>query len=289
MQALAQPPGQKAHWLGTDPQGRDVLAGLLYGASTVCLVSVPAAIAATLLGSFLGSLAGYYGNRRLTIPAGPVLVLAAAGLFLFFFRITLTGLLLALFGGVGAWLVARRGLAAGARAAQWPVPVDKGVLLLIALLTSIPRLVLVLAIAAVQQPSIFAMLCILSLTYWPVSAQLVRAEMLRIRQLPYIEAAQALGVPSWQILVRHAFPALRNTIGGLLPLSVAALIGLETTLSFLGVGLPPQIASWGRLLATSRQDFTAWWLILFPASAILLTVLALRQLLFSFSKQTTRQ
>ncbi|UOQ72335.1 ABC transporter permease [Hymenobacter cellulosilyticus] len=158
---------------------------------------------------------------------------------------------------------------------------DAGVLLLIALLTSVPRLVLVLAIAAVQSSSVFSLLAILSLTYWTVSAQLVRAEMLRIRQLPFVEAAQALGIPHWQIIIRHTWPVLCKTIAAYLPLSVATLIGFETTLSFLGVGLPPEVASWGRLLATARQDPTAWWLIAFPATTILLTILALRRLIVS--------
>ncbi|UOQ53184.1 ABC transporter permease [Hymenobacter cellulosivorans] len=164
------------------------------------------------------------------------------------------------------------------------LPLDAVVLLLIALLTSVPRLVLVLAIAAVRSSSVWSLLAILSLTYWPVSAQLVRAEMLRVRQLSFIEAARALGIPHWQVIGRHALPVLGKTIAALLPLSVATLIGVETTLSFLGVGLPPEIASWGRLLATARQDFTAWWLIVFPASTILLTILALRRLIFLRSK-----
>ncbi|MCB2376040.1 ABC transporter permease subunit [Hymenobacter sp. BT635] len=169
-----------------------------------------------------------------------------------------------------------------------PVPLDAAVLLLIALLTAIPRLVLVLALAAVQPPSAPMLLITLALIYWPSTAQLARAEMQRIRQLPYMEAARALGLRDWQLILRHALPAVWKVVGAALPLSVATLIGLETTLSFLGVGLPPQTASWGRTLASARQEPTAWWLIVMPGTVLVCTMLALRQLALTSIKKEKR-
>lgn len=107
--------------------------------------------------------------------------------------------------------------------------------------------------------------------------------MLRIRVLPYIEAARATGLSGGQILWRHALPNAGRIIRTAFPLSLSTLIGLETTLSFLGVGLPAEMPSWGRILATARLDPTAWWLIIFPALALASTTLALRQV----SKQRT--
>lgn len=275
--AMTQPPFSGPHWLGTDGQGRDVLSSLVFGARTASLISVPAAGAAALLGTLLGSLAGYWSNSRWQLPRASLLLLL------------LSGLLGTVFTGWGAWgaaaLVAAVGLWSGLRPlplsekfGTWAVPFDTAVLLLIALLTSVPRLVLVLAVAAVRPASAPMLLAVLALTYWPVTAQVVRADMQRIRQLPFIEAARAMGLPHWRIIRYHAWPTIWKTIRATLPLSIAALIGLETTLSFLGVGLPPQTASWGRTLATARLDPTAWWLIVFPGTMILLTTLALRQL-----------
>jgi peptide/nickel transport system permease protein len=148
----------------------------------------------------------------------------------------------------------------------------------VALLAAVPRLVLVLALAAVQDASLLGLFVLLTLTYWPESAQLIRAELLRVRALPYIEAAKALGLSGGQILWRHALPNAWRTVRTAFPLSLSALIALETTLSFIGVGLPAEMPSWGRTLATARLDPTAWWLIVFPAVALASTTLALRQL-----------
>ncbi|MCB2407225.1 ABC transporter permease [Hymenobacter lucidus] len=277
--AITQPPFSGTHWLGTDPMGRDSLAGLVFGARTVSLISVPAALIATLLGTLLGCLAGYWGNNRLRLPATIVLISAGTGLFWASFTGTAwwlgwaTGLVV-----LGLWLGARR-LGLQARPSSWPVPFDRLVLLLVAFLSSVPRLVLVLALAALQPPSAPMLLLVLALTFWPATAQLVRADMQHISQLPYIEAARALGLSDWRIITRHALPVIWKTVRATLPLSVATLLGLETTLSFLGVGLPPETASWGRMLATARLEPTAWWLIAVPATAILFTTLALRQLI----------
>ncbi|QNE40559.1 ABC transporter permease [Hymenobacter sp. NBH84] len=159
-----------------------------------------------------------------------------------------------------------------------PLPIDSLVTGLMAVISSIPRLILVLALAAVQPPSINTLLMLFLCTYWIGPARLVRAEMLRTRELPFIEAARAAGIPTHRILIRHALPNTWQPALAVFPLSVASLIALETTLSFLGVGLPPEIASWGRLLAAFSIDPSAWWLLLYPAAILFITSLALRQL-----------
>ena len=176
---------------------------------------------------------------------------------------TLTGILL---GGVAGYY------------RNSPLPIDSLVTGLIAVIASIPRLILVLALAAVQPPSVTTLLVLLLCTYWIGPARLVRAEMLRIREMPYIEAVRAAGVPGYRILLRHALPNTWRPALAVFPLSVASLIALETTLSFLGVGLPPEVPSWGRLLATFAFDPTAWWLLVYPATVLFATSLALRQL-----------
>jgi len=159
-----------------------------------------------------------------------------------------------------------------------PLPVDSLITGTIAVIASIPRLILVLALAAVQPPSVTTLLLLLLCTYWIGPARLVRAEMLRIREMPFIEAVRAAGIPGYQILLRHALPNAWRPALAVFPLSIASVIALETTLSFLGVGLPPEVPSWGRLLATFASDPTAWWLLLYPATILFVTSLALRQL-----------
>ncbi|SHI65419.1 peptide/nickel transport system permease protein [Hymenobacter daecheongensis DSM 21074] len=276
--AIAEAPLTGSHWLGTDPLGRDLLAGLLFGARTALLVSLPAAALATLLGGLIGGIAGFWGNTGLRLPLSYAAAAAGTGLFLLGFHGSPTivwagasAVAAGLAGGVA--LLGRRGYRRTVA-----VPFDALALALMALLASIPLLVLVLALAALYPPSWPGLLAVLVLTYWPGPARLVRAEILRIRALPYIESGWALGLPAVRILWRHALPNCWHTLSATFPLSVATLIGLETTLSFLGVGLPPETASWGRLLAAARLAPTAWWLVLGPAAAIIGTTVALRQL-----------
>ncbi|GAA3921768.1 ABC transporter permease [Hymenobacter algoricola] len=268
-----------SHYLGTDLQGRDLLANLIFGARTALLVSLPAAALATLLGSMLGSVAGLWGNDSLRAPMPAVVAGIGMAVFALLFRATTTSttLLAAAVAAVGLW----GGTAALQRLGyrrSVTIPIDSMVLGSIALLASIPILILAIALAALYPPSLPSLLVVLVLTYWPGPARLIRAEILRIRALPYVEAGRALGLPAARLLWRHALPNCWHTIRASFPISVATLIGLETTLSFLGVGLPPETASWGRILASARLAPTAWWLILGPAVAIALTTLSLRQL-----------
>lgn len=159
-----------------------------------------------------------------------------------------------------------------------PLPLDSLVTGLMAVIASVPRLILVLALAAVQPPSITTLFFLLLCTYWIGPARLVRAEMLRIREVPFVEAARAAGIPPYRVLLRHALPNTWQPALAVFPLSIASLIALETTLSFLGVGLPPDVPSWGRLLAAFALDPSAWWLSFYPASILLVTSLSLRQL-----------
>jgi len=269
---IDQPPLTASHWLGTDTYGRDVLAMLLFGARTVFLISFPVALAGTMLGVALGGIAGFWGNYRAKfspLQYGIVGTLLSFLLgYFFYWAVGIVGLLCT---GI-LWAIFKQ------RQRQLPLPLDSLVLGLIAVVTSIPRLILVLTLAAVQSPSVGRLFLILLLTYWVLPAQLVRTELLRIRELPYVEAAYAAGLPPFWVLLRHALPNAWQSVITMMPLSVASLIGLETTLSFLGVGLPPSVASWGRLLAAAQQSPTDWWLIVIPGLVLLFTTLSLRQI-----------
>lgn len=275
---LSQPPFlNTGHWLGTNAQGLDVGQALLQGARTVVVVSVPATLLTFLLGAVLGSLAGFLQNTRWQIS--PELLLS---------------ILLPLASSViigPRWLVAQLLLLPGLAALLWlggrrafrgwravPIPVDTLVMGMISLLDSLPLLVLVLIAAAVQRPSLSGLLILLSLTCWTTPARLMRAATLQVKVLPYTEAAEAAGLPAAQIIRRHIWPNTWQVLLTRFPLTVAMLIGFETTLSFLGVGLPPEVPSWGRLLAGIRQSPTDWWLLAWPGLALVLTILSLQML-----------
>jgi peptide/nickel transport system permease protein len=268
---VAQPPfGTGRHWLGTDPQGRDVLSILVFGARTALLLTVPAAVFSALLGALAGGAAGFWGNSsRIALPYW--LLILGLGWWLLLLPVPALGLGVAALGAaiVVEAQVSKRMLPA------WPVPLNAVVMGLATILDTIPRLVLVVALAAGAGVSGVGLFILLTLTAWPHPARLVRAQMLRVRALPFIDAARASGVPAWRVWLRHALPHALHPLRTALPLSLAGLLGLESTLSFLGIGLPPNVASWGRLIATVREEPSAWWVFIFPIICLITTMLSL--------------
>jgi peptide/nickel transport system permease protein len=138
-----------------------------------------------------------------------------------------------------------------------------------------PRLVLLIMIIALFEPSVTLIILVLGLTQWPGTARLVRGEVLSLREQEYVQAARALGFGRTRIIMRHLIPNV------LAPVIVAATLGigntivLEAGLSFLGMGVQPPTPSWGTLVADGRQNLIgAWWVATFPGLAIVLTVLA---------------
>ena len=264
------------HWLGTDPGGRDVLAELVFGAQQLVCLSLPAAVLATVMGALAGGAAGFWGNQGLRLPLAAWLLALGAGWWTW----ALPGgqvVTLALLGmAVAAWGLGRRWLLA--KQLSWPLPLDGLFQLLLTLLGAVPRLLLVLLLAAGPPLSSPQFLLLLTIIAWPESGRQVRANMLQARQLPFVEAAHALGLPAARVWLRHALPYACQSLRYTAPLNLAGLIALESTLAFLGVGRPPDVPSWGRLLGTLRQDPGAWWLLASAGSALLLTLLSLQQL-----------
>lgn len=140
-----------------------------------------------------------------------------------------------------------------------------------------PDILLAIALVAALGPSAANVVIALAIVYAPRIARVVRASTLVIRELPYVEAARALGVPTPVILVRHV---LRNVVSPLLVQATfvfANSILAEAGLSFLGVGVSPQVPTWGTMISVGRQFLDAApWIMWAPGAAIVLTVLSLQ-------------
>jgi peptide/nickel transport system permease protein len=256
--------------------GRDVLTEVLFGARQVAILSLPAALLAAVAGALAGGSAGFWGNQGLRLPlAGWLLGLAFA-----WWLVALPGgvrVAGSLLGAAGlAWWLAPRLPWVGRL--SWPLPLDSLLQAGITLLGAVPRLVLVLTLAAGPSLSTGQLLLLLVAVTWPEPAQQVRAQIRQVRTQPFVEAARALGLPTSRIWLRHALPHACRPLQATVPLSLAGLIGLETTLAFLGVGRPPDVSSWGQLLGMLRQEPGAWWLLASAGGALLLTLLALQRL-----------
>ncbi len=113
---------------------------------------------------------------------------------------------------------------------------------------------------------------ILGLLAWPRIAQFVRGELIRVRSMNYVEAAQAMGFEEWRIILKHALPNSLTPVLIAIAFGVAGAILAEATLSFLGIGVDPDLTTWGELLGKGRNKFSAWWITVFPGLAIFLAV-----------------
>jgi peptide/nickel transport system permease protein len=140
-----------------------------------------------------------------------------------------------------------------------------------------PDILLAIALVAALGPSLITVIVALGIVYTPRLARIVRASTLVIRELPYVEAARALGVPTWRIMSRHV---LRNLVSPILVQGTfifAYGMLAEAGLSFLGLGVSPEIPTWGTMIAAGRQYIgQADWMTWFPGVAIVLSVLSLQ-------------
>lgn len=288
------------HLLGTDGLGRDLLANMLYGARTAFFISLPVMLLATLIGVAVGTTAGYFGNQGLRRPLYRVLCWLTTMPFGLYYGVYLPlqlylqgaalsyGLIaLAILAGVVILLgLLFRG--GGRLFTSWQkevsIPVDGAVLRLIEALSSIPRFVLILVLASFLPPSLPLLSLLLIFTLWPATARLSRAEMLRIKHLPYFEAARSIGNHPSRLIWRHALPNLFGPTLVAFTFGLGGVLALESTLSFLQIGVPTTLVSWGRTISGIRGNTAAWWLVVFPGGMLSLTVLALYTCSYCFSK-----
>ncbi|MEP7219234.1 MAG: ABC transporter permease [Bacteroidota bacterium] len=212
--ASFQPPFQSGsdHYFGTDQPGRDVLSGLVHGARISLSIGLISMGIATVIGVFLGALAGYFGG--------------------------------------------------------W---VDNVISRITEVFLNFPTLFLILAIVAFYGASVFLVMVVIGITGWMGIARLVRGEVLRVRNLEYVTAANSLGFTSMRVIFRHVLP---NSIAPVLvsiAFGIAGAILTESALSFLGFGVPIETVTWGSALNQSRTATFAWWLAVFPGMMIFLT------------------
>ncbi len=145
----------------------------------------------------------------------------------------------------------------------------------IEIMLTIPTFFLIIAIVAFLPPSIYNIMVVIGLTGWTGAARFVRAEFLKLKQLDFIMALRALGASDKRIIFLHMLP------NAMAPVLVSAVFGIagailtESSLSFLGFGVPPPTPSWGDILSQSRDYIEfAWWLTVFPGFAIFISITA---------------
>jgi peptide/nickel transport system permease protein len=192
------------------------------------------------------------------------------------FARTLYGARTSLIVGVSAAVCALAiGLVVGLIAGYFPL-IDAVVMRIMDGIMSIPSIVLAVALVAITGANLFTVLVAIVLPEFPRVVRLVRGVILGLRNEAYVEAAVSLATPAWRILLRHMLP---NTLAPLIvqgSFILASAVLTEAVMSFLGVGLPPEVPSWGNIISEGRTYFQIRpGLVFFPGVLLALTVLAI--------------
>jgi ABC-type dipeptide/oligopeptide/nickel transport system permease subunit len=225
--AFGSPLGpSSAHPFGVDPLGQDVASRVVYGARVSLIVGIVGTGIATVLGTIVGLLAGYYRGWTDTLLSRMVDVVLAI-------PVLLLGL------GLGAACEVRG------------------------------------CLGGHVQSGLGVIIFLIALVNWTYIARIVRGLVLSLREQEFVLAARSQGASDVRIMGREILPNLLAPIVVYASLLIPQNILLEAALSYLGVGVRPPTASWGQMIAAATPTFsTAWWYMVFPGIALLLTVLA---------------
>lgn len=166
------------------------------------------------------------------------------------------------------------GVVLGLMAGYYGRIVDSIIMRFTDIMLCFPSFFLILAVIAFLKPSIINVMVVIGVTGWMGVARLVRAEVMSVKNREYITAARLQGLSHIKIMFKHILPNVLSPIFVTATLGVASAILLESSLSFLGLGVLPPTPSWGNILTEGQNNIiNAWWLSLFPGIAIVLTAL----------------
>jgi peptide/nickel transport system permease protein len=140
-----------------------------------------------------------------------------------------------------------------------------------------PFILLTIMVLVVLGPGVLNLVLVLGIGQWVTYARIARGQTISQREREYVEAVRSIGANDWRIIFRTIFPNILSPLIVIASFNVASVILSEASLSFLGLGVPPDVPTWGGILAESRDTLLAgkWWLAVFPGIAIMVTVLSL--------------
>ncbi len=285
------------HLLGTDKLGRDVTAGMINGARVAFVVATSVILVASIFGILIGLLIGFYGDSGIKRNLLQQALLALLFIYFLYYVVHLIGdglsiksVLPLIILGIGGYILNH--LLGKIPIKKYGLPIDIIVQRLFEINESLPGLFIILAfVAIVTETTLFIVSMIMAFLLWMTFARHARAEALQIREEEYIESAKASGIGDLRLLVRHILPNALPSLLVVTAFSFSIVILLESTLSFLGIGLPLEEVSWGKILAEARKSPKSWWLAVFPGLAIFLVLYSfntLGDILSTFQRNQNR-
>lgn len=262
------------HWLGTDSLGRDVMAGLLYGTGVAIKIGFLTTLIALLIGLIFGYLSGYVGDYswRLTWPT--LLSFCIISFLCTFYAIYGSGIFRWLFMCVPfVYLLLINRFTNPKVSDGINIPLDIIILRIIEILRSIPNMfVLLVLISLFVTQSIWNVILVIAFLRWPTVTRHLRAEILNIKNEDFITAAKVAGLGHLKIFKDYILPLTVSPVIIVSAFGFASAILLESSLSFLGIGIPLDQVTWGSMLKGARMNISSWWLALFPGLLIYLVI-----------------
>lgn len=157
---------------------------------------------------------------------------------------------------------------------------------------SIPSLLLIILIQAILgKANIMSISLVIGITSWTSIAKVVRTEVRQLRTSEYVVAARCMGAGFWRILLKHLAPNFISSIMFMVVMNIRSAITAESTLSFMGIGLPLEVISWGSMLSLSEKAMLsgAWWIILIPGAFLIVTLLCVTNIGSFLRKNANRK
>lgn len=166
------------------------------------------------------------------------------------------------------------GITVGSLAGYYGGRIDAVLMRAVDVCLCVPTFFLILAVIAVVGPGLVNIMVVIGVTSWMGVARLIRGEILSLKERDFVVAARALGLSDARIIVRHLIPNAMAPVWVSATLGVAAAVLVESSLSFLGLGVQPPTPTWGNMLTEAKATLgSAWWMTVCPGVAIFLTVL----------------
>lgn len=273
------PPFQSKHWLGTDIIGRDTFAGILKGTEIAVRVGFFSVLIASLFSLVVGLLVAYLKRFPIKVDWISMLMYFLSLIIItYYFWVGLYSSMFAFFIvfilllgiNVGYHYLSRH------KKKALTLPIDGIYFRIIEAMKAIPGLIFILACVSIfDRFTVNGLILILAFLMWPTLSRYIRAEALKILGEDYITAARAYGASGIRILYIHVLPKLFTSLSVVVAFAISSAILIESTLSFLGIGIPIEQVSWGSLLKEGQGNFSAWWLAIFPGLALFGLILSL--------------
>jgi len=235
------------HWFGTDSVGRDVAAGMVHGSKVSFLIALITISLSLVIGLFIGMVMGYFGDKNLKMNLAQISWTIFIIFIVTYYKTDI------LFEGWSWWSAFMTLMCTLFLFGGWYV---------------LAKLPLKKYGTYIDTISILTLSFTMVMLYWVTFARFARGEMIQVKNEDYMTAAKAEGATHWQIIWNHALPNIMGPIMVVIAFSLSGVILLESSLSFLGIGLPLEEVTWGKLLSEARQNSKAWWLAVFPGLAI---------------------